>query len=135
VPTQAALAIQLALSLVIALTTILVARSGAPWALKCAVLAFGSVLMVPYVLAYDLAIPYAALVWHLIDDRPAEDNGRVMLAGLLWALPFALAIAAQIAGIPLLPVALLAGFFWLAGDALGWRPFAQVRSALASIRA
>ena len=135
VPAQAALAIQIASSLVIALTTILVARSDAPWALKCAVVALGSVLMVPYVLAYDLAAPYAALIWHLIDDRPAEDNARVMFTGILWALPFALAIAAQIAGIPLLPVVLVATFFWLAGDALGWRPFAHVKSAFAGIRA
>lgn len=49
--------------------------------------------------------------------------------------PFALAIAAQIAGIPLLPVVLLAALFWLADDALGWRPFAHVESALAGIRA
>jgi hypothetical protein len=135
VPAQAALAMQLAISLVIVLTTIRVARSGAPWALKCAVVAFGSVLMVPYVLAYDLAAPYAALIWHLIEDRPTEDNAAVMLAGVLWALPFALAIAAQIAGIPLLPIVLLASFFWLAGDALGWKPFAKAKSAFASIRA
>jgi hypothetical protein len=135
VPQQGALAMQLAISLVIVLITIRVARSGAPWPLKCAVVAFGSVLMVPYVLAYDLAAPYAALIWHLIDDRPAEDSARVMLAGILWALPFALAIAAQIAGIPLLPLVLLASFFWLAGDALGWRPFAKAKSAFASIRA
>ena len=135
VPARAALAVQVAISLAIALTTLLVARSDAPWPLKCAVVAFGSVLMVPYVLAYDLAAPYAALIWHLIDDHPAEDKARVMFAGILWALPFALAIAAQIAGIPLLPVVLLAAFFWLAGDALGWHPFAHVKSAFASIRA
>ena len=62
-------------------------------------------------------------------------SARVILAGILWALPFALAIAAQIAGIPLLPVVLLASFFWLAGDALGWKPFAKAKSAFASIRA
>ena len=28
-----------------------------------------------------------------------------------------------------------AAFFWLAGDALGWRPVTQVRSAFASLRA
>jgi hypothetical protein len=135
VPAQAALTVQVAISLAIALTTLLVARSDAPWPLKCAVVAFGSVLMVPYVLAYDLAAPYAALIWHLIHDHPAEDKARVMFAGILWALPFALTIAAQIAGIPLLPVVLLAAFVWLAGEALGWRPFAHVKSAFASIRA
>jgi hypothetical protein len=49
-------------------------------------------------------------------------------SGFLYALP-------QIAGIPLLPVVLLASFFWLAGDALGWRPIAHVRSAFAALRA
>jgi hypothetical protein len=134
-PTQLALAMQLVISLGIAVTTILVARSGAPWALKCAVVAFGSVLMVPYVLAYDLAAPFAALVWHLLDDRPAEDSARVMFTGILWALPFALAIAAQIAGIPLLPVVVLVSFFWLAGDALDWRFFSQLKAAFTGLRA
>lgn len=135
VSTQAALACQLVVSTVIAAVTLLIVRGGAPWALKCAAVTFGSVLVVPYMLAYDLAAPYAALVWHLIDDHPAEDRPRLVFTGVLWSLPLALAIAVQIAGIPLLPVALLAGFFWLAGDALGWRPVTQLHSAFASLRA
>jgi hypothetical protein len=68
-PMRAALIGQAAISSVIALTAFLVARSSASWPLVCAVITFGSVLMVPYVLAYDLAVPFAALVWYLLDDR------------------------------------------------------------------
>ncbi len=94
------------------------------------------VRMVPYVLAYDH--PRVVFCRTIVDQVPDECRvGRreIMFAGILWALPFALAIAAQIAGIPLLPVVLLASYFWLAGDTLGWRPFAHVMSAFASIRA
>jgi hypothetical protein len=88
--------------------------------------------MVPYVLAYDLAVPFAALVWYLLDDRPAEELGRVVLVGALWALPFGVAIMAQIHGIPLLPIALLAAYFWLVAQALQWRVARDVQSVLAA---
>ncbi len=64
-PVKAALALQVAVSLIVAVATCAVVRSNADYPLKAAVVAFGSVLMVPYVLAYDLAIPLAALVWYL----------------------------------------------------------------------
>jgi len=131
-PMRVALIGQAAISSVIALTAFLVARSSASWPLKCAVITFGSVLMVPYVLAYDLAVPFAALVWHLLDDRPAEELGRVALVGALWALPFGVAIMAQIHGIPLLPIALLAAYFWLVAQALQWRVARDVQSVLAA---
>ena len=65
VPVGTALALQSVISVLVALAALVVVRSAAPWPLKASVVAFGSVLMVPYVLAYDLAIPLAALVWCL----------------------------------------------------------------------
>jgi hypothetical protein len=135
VPASLALTLQAAIAIAIAFVTLLALRSSASWALKCAVVAFGSVLMVPYVLAYDLAIPLAALVWHLVDDDPDPHPAGLALAGSLWALPYALTILLQVSGVPVLPIVLVASFFWLAGEALGWRPFAQVKAAFAGLRA
>jgi hypothetical protein len=91
--------------------------------------------MVPYVLAYDLAIPLAALVWHLRDDRPRLEPGGLALVVALWALPFALTIMLQVRGIPLLAVTLLAAYFWLVAGVLGWRSLEHLRSAWAATRA
>jgi hypothetical protein len=125
----------MAVSATIAVTALLAARSAAAWPLKCAVIACGSVLMVPYVLAYDLAVPYAALIWHLREDRPDASAGGVALVGLLWALPFALGIAAQIYGIPLLPLVLLAAYVWLVSRALNVDVVRHARAAFAGTRA
>jgi hypothetical protein len=135
VPLHAALVLQAAISVVIAVTTFQTLRSEASWPLKSAVVAFGSVIMVPYVLTYDLAIPLAALVWRLLAERPRETPLGLALAGALWALPFAMSIMLQSNGIPLLQVALLAAYFWLAAEALGWRPVHHLRSAFAATRA
>lgn len=135
VPAQIALALQAAVSMLIAVTAYLTLKSDAPWPLRAAVLAFGSVLMVPYVLAYDLAIPYAALVWYLMDGKPRVEPASVALAGGMWALPFGTAILMQTQGIPLLPIALLACYFWLVKEVLGWRFIRLERSAMASTEA
>jgi hypothetical protein len=135
VPVKAALIAHGALAVVIAATTVMALRSSASWPLKCAIAAFASVLMAPYVLAYDLAIPLAALVWHLVDDEPRAYLAGLALTAALWALPYALTIMLQLNGIPLLPIVLLLSFFWLAGEALGWRSVGHLRTAFASLRA
>ncbi len=120
---EASLALQAVISVAIAASAIAVIRSDADWPVKAAVVAFGSVLMVPYVLAYDLAIPFAALMWCLTERKlPASPSGR-LLAGGLWAMPFGLGILRQTQGVPLLPALLIGFYFWLAADALGWRGF------------
>jgi hypothetical protein len=97
-----------------------VLRSAAAYPLKAAVVAFGSVLMVPYLLAYDLAIPLAALVWYLSESELPATPLRVALVAALWALPFGLCILLQTQGLPVLPLVLLASFAWLVCEALGW---------------
>jgi hypothetical protein len=120
-PVRAALVLQAIVSVLIALSAFAVIRSEAPWPLKAAVVAFGSVLMVPYVLAYDLAIALAALVWCLRERALRSDVTGTLLIGALWALPFGLGILSQTQGVPLLPLMVLAFYFWLAAEALGWR--------------
>jgi hypothetical protein len=135
IPLHAALLLQAAISVVIAATTFQTLRSDASWPLKSAVVAFGSMLMVPYALAYDLAIPLAALVWYLLAERPRETPLGLALAGALWALPFAMSITLQSNGIPLLPVVLLAAYAWLVVEALVRQPAQHLRSAFAATRA
>jgi alpha-1,2-mannosyltransferase len=103
--------------------TVAVLRSDAAWPLKATVVAFGSVLMVPYVLAYDLAIPFAALIWCLRTNALRSDIAGAAFIGALWALPFGLGILAQTQGVPLLPLVLMAAFAWLVAEALDWRGY------------
>lgn len=135
VPVGTALMLQAAFAVVIAATTFMMLRSPASWPLKSAVVAFGSVLMVPYVLAYDLAIPLAALVWYLRDDRPRPEPVSLAIVGALWALPYALTILLQVNGIPLLPLALLTGYAWLVSEALRRGLPRNAQSALSATRA
>lgn len=118
---HAALALQAIVSALVALSTVAVIRGEAPWPLKATVVAFGSVLMVPYVLAYDLAIPLAALVWCLREQALRSEVTGAALVSALWALPFGLGILSQTQGLPLLPLVVLAVYFWLVAEALGWR--------------
>jgi alpha-1,2-mannosyltransferase len=121
VPVGTALALQSVISVLVALAALVVVRSAAPWPLKASVVAFGSVLMVPYVLAYDLAIPLAALVWCLNAGELRADAVGIGLVGAVWALPFGLGILSQTQGLPLLPLVLIAFYAWLVKEAVAWR--------------
>jgi hypothetical protein len=117
-PVAVALWLQAAVSVAVAAAAWAVQRSAACQPLKGLVVALGSTLMVPYVLAYDLAIPLAALVWYLREGGVRAEPFGVGLVGLMWALPFGLGTFAQTHGLPLLPVVLLAGYVWLVRQAL-----------------
>jgi hypothetical protein len=120
---QAALVLQGIVSVLVAGATFAVLRSDAAWPLKATVVAFGSVLMVPYVLAYDLAIPFAALIWCLRTNGLRSDIAGAAFIGALWALPFGLGIFSQTQGVPLLPLALMVAFAWLVAEAFDWRGY------------
>jgi hypothetical protein len=120
VPVGIAVAVQGAIALAVAVAACAVARSDASWPLKAAVFACGSVLTVPYMLSYDLAIPLAALVWYLRDGNVRESALGAGLVGIVWALPYALAIMVQTRGVPLLPLVLLVYYAWLVKAALAW---------------
>jgi alpha-1,2-mannosyltransferase len=73
--------------------------------LKNLVLALASVVVVPYCLNYDLAIPAAALlIWA---RRGAPAPVTLAALGLLWFVPY-VGMALVLWGIPLLPMAVLA---------------------------
>ena len=121
-PVKAALAGQWLASAAIAVTTVLVARSAAEWPLKVAVLALGSVMVVPYVLAHDLAVPLAACVWYLsarADEPAAVETGLLALA---WLLPFPLCFLLQAKGLPITEPVLAALYVALAARALAPSP-------------
>jgi len=134
-PVGAALVVQGVISLAVAVATGAAVRSEACWPLKATVVAFGSTLMVPYVLAYDLAIPLAALVWYLRESEVPAGPLGLGLVGAVWALPFGLAILLQTQGLPVLPVVLVACYVWLVKQALGWRWRGLDRPAAASAKA
>jgi len=131
---KAALAVQWAIALLVAVATGATIRSDAGWPLKAAVVAFGSVLMVPYVLAYDLAIPLAALVWYVREGEVRTDAAGLVIVGATWALPFGLGTLVQTWGLPLLPIVLLMCYAWLVAQALGWRWLGFKRPAAASLK-
>jgi hypothetical protein len=134
-PVKAALALQAVVAILVALAACVVIRSAAEWPLKAAVVAFGSVLLVPYVMTYDLAIPFAALVWYLRDGKVRVDAAGLAIVGLAWALPFGLGTLIQTQGIPLLPIVLVVCYVWLVGQALGWRWIGLKRPAAVTSRA
>jgi hypothetical protein len=108
VPVKTALSGQWLASAAIIVITVLVARSKADWALKVSVLAMGSVMVVPYSLAHDLAMPLAALVWWFsvrTDEPPPLETG---LLGLLWMLPFPLTFLVQAMGLPVTEIVMIA---------------------------
>ena len=116
---EAALTVQIVIALGVIAVTWRVLKSEAAWSLKAAVVAFGSVLIPPYVLAYDLAIPLAALVWCLRDDAVRPGLAPAAAVALVWAIPFALTILLQARGIPVAPLAVLICYVWLVREAMG----------------
>lgn len=120
VPVKEALAGQWIASAAIVALTVLVARGEAAWPLKAAVLAFGSVLVVPYVLAHDLAVPFAALFWYLASEKAMPSRVDLALVGGLWLLPFPLTFILQKNGIPATEIALVLVYTGLVAKALGF---------------
>jgi hypothetical protein len=74
--------------------------------LKNLVLALASVVVVPYCLNYDLAIPAAALLIWARRGAGAPAPLTIAALGLLWFVPY-VGMALVLWGIPLLPVAVL----------------------------
>lgn len=116
---DASMAVQGVVALGVVAATWVVLRSEAAWSLKGAVVAFGAVLIPPYVLAYDLAIPLAALVWCLRERAVRPSVPAALAAAFVWAVPFALGLIFQGRGLPVVPLAVLVCYAWLVREALG----------------
>jgi hypothetical protein len=121
--TQVALAGQWLISAAIVATTFAVARSDATLPVKSLILTLGTMMVVPYALAHDLAVPLAALIWYWRARRDAPSPIELTLGGLLWLLPFPLTFVLQHQGIPATQLMMLGLYGWLVATALGWQPF------------
>ncbi len=121
VPVKGALIGQWIASAAIVAVTVLVARGKAEWPLKVAILALGSILVVPYSLGHDLAVPLAALVWYFSTRPDAAPHLELGLFASLWLLPFPLTFLVQANGLPLTEIVMLALYVMLAARAVDWR--------------
>ena len=116
VPAGAALGLHAVIAAGVAAVALTTLRSRADTGLKIAILALASLLVTPYCLNYDFAIPAAALVlWVTREDvtlRPAT----LAALGLFWAMAY-VGMAAALWGVPILPLAALALLLALAREA------------------
>lgn len=125
VPTKVALAGQWVVSAGVVVATVFVGRSNATLPLKSLILTLGSMMVVPYALAHDLAVPLAALIWFWRTRADAPSPIELTLGGLLWLLPFPLTFLLQHQGVPATQVVMLGLYGWLVANALGWQQLAR----------
>jgi hypothetical protein len=84
---------------------------------KATVAALAAVLLAPYSLAYDLAIPAAALIWHLAERPRALSTAEAIALPVFWALPVVL-MPLNALGLPVMPPVLALLFAAFAWDAV-----------------
>ena len=126
-------------ALMILASTIIACRSEQlEWPLKGLIIATASVMLSPYVLAYDLTIPTAALLWYLTSSKQPIGDADFRFVALFWMLPFATNYMLQREyGIPSGALVMAAFYIWLMAKAYGWdrlkavlrRPTALVKTA------
>ncbi len=118
VPKDAAMAAHWVSAAVVVITTVAVLPSHASWPLKSAVVALGSVMIMPYVLGSDLAVPLAATAWYLTTENVRQSAAGYLAGGLLWLVPFPLIFILQSQGLPVAQIAIVFGFAWMVCAAL-----------------
>ncbi len=126
---DAAMAFQMVVAVLVVVATWAVLKGRSSWPLKATVVAFGSVLIAPYVLAYDLAIPLAALVWCLREGGVRAEGLAGPAVVFVWAVPFAITIMLQARGLPVAPLAVALCYAWLLHEAFGWKLRSSERPA------
>ncbi len=118
-PYPVSMAFQILVSIVVMIASVAVLRrKQCPWSLQVAVIAFGATLLTPYLLVYDLAMPVAALLWHISDQDAKFSEQEFLILALLWLLPFAVGITLQAAGLPVIAITMCACFGTLVHKAL-----------------
>ena len=117
-----ALIIHGAFAIAVLFSTVLSCRSNKlDWPLKALIIATASVLMSPYVLAYDLTIPTAALLWYITASQQQPAAADFRFVGLFWLLPFATNYMLQREyGVPTGALVMGAFYIWLMAQAYGW---------------
>lgn len=110
-----AMALHFAIALPVALVALLVFRRATDLPRATAILALAAVIVPPYSLCYDLAIPAAALAsWLVHRTEPLDSTTRITIAAF-WIIPF-VSIALTAIGLPIAPVIMLAVFLCLVRD-------------------
>jgi alpha-1,2-mannosyltransferase len=118
-PYPVSMAFQILVSISVLFASLAVLRrKECPWSLQVAVITFGSTLLTPYLLVYDLAMPVAALLWYISDQDAEFSEKEFLILALLWLLPFAAGITLQGAGLPVIAVTMIACFALLVHKAL-----------------
>jgi Glycosyltransferase family 87 len=113
-PTAIAMIAQVIVAVMVVIASIFVLRrKTVAWPLQVVIIAFGASLLTPYMLAYDLAIPLAALLWYISDQNPTMENRELWAFAALWSLCFSVGITVQALGLPILPLLMLACFLLL----------------------
>jgi alpha-1,2-mannosyltransferase len=111
VPGALANAVQLATTLGIAATMVVLWRASAAFELKAAALLLGCVLATPYALDYDLVVLAPAIAFlavHGMRQGFAPYEATLLVA--LWVLPLFARQIAQLTAVSLTPIALLAAY-------------------------
>jgi hypothetical protein len=96
-----AMAGHIAIAAIILAATLWALLQELDWPLKAALVAVAAVCMPPYLLAYDLAIPFAALAWYVTTARTPLTGWQRAVVLAAWAAPFAVLLRAQSAGVPI----------------------------------
>jgi hypothetical protein len=105
--TAAAMTLHIAIALPVALLALAAFRRTTDAPLATALLALAAVIVPPYSLCYDLAIPAAALAhWLVHRTAPLNQSTRIALAAF-WIIPF-VTIALTPMGLPVAPLIVLA---------------------------
>lgn len=109
-------------ALAILAATIVICRSSQlEWPLKGLTVATASVMISPYVLAYDLTIPTAALLWYLTTTKQPIAGADFRFVAVFWLLPFATNyMLQQQYGIPSGALVMSGFYVWLLAKAYGW---------------
>jgi hypothetical protein len=116
VPTGIAMAVHAVIAVAVAAASLHAVVRASDAGLRIAVLAIAAVIVTPYCLNYDLAIPLAATAMWLT-ARPAPHWSTLAAVAALWALPY-VGMLLALWHLPLVGMALLASFAVLYREAV-----------------
>jgi hypothetical protein len=114
--TGPAMTVHVAVALPVAILALAAVRRTHDAPLATAIIAFAAVIVPPYSLCYDLAIPAAALANYLVHRTAPLDWPARVAVGAFWIIPF-VTMALTLMGVPIAPVIVLAMFACLVREA------------------
>ena len=111
-----AMALHVVIALAVAFAALAAFRRSSDESLATAIIAFAAVIVPPYSLCYDLAIPAAALASWLVRRAAPLDWATSIVIAMFWIIPF-VTMALTVAGLPIAPLIVLAMFACLVREA------------------